>query len=313
MNEKTFAAVALSNRDFPSFDAKLQEAAKWVEFAAAQGADVVVLPEGINLYKGDGPGNPNAMTIADAALDDWRRQTAVLTDAATRCKVAITIPVYTREKNGSILNSFFFLDHRGQLLGQYTKIRPTIGEMDEGTRPGDAIQPLIEWEGLKIGSAICFDTNFLPIFESQAKQGADVFLVPSLWPGGSQLNYYALQYSTPIVLSYPAWSRIIDIDGKEIAEGGYRSESLRFGFGAPVIFASINFDRVVLHADYNQAKMIDVQSKYGKRVRVTFDQQNMLLFLESRCRELTTESIVKEFELLPRREYLAQCEKRCVR
>src|SRR5206468_385803 len=120
----------------------------------------------------------------------------------------------------------------------------------------------------------------------QTAAGADIFLVPSLWPGGSQLNYYALQYGTPIILAYGNWSRIIDIDGRELAEGGYRCETLRFGYGSAAVTATINFDRVQLHADYNQQKMLAVEQHYGARVRVTFDQQNCLFIVESRDEDL---------------------------
>ncbi|HWL53359.1 MAG TPA: hypothetical protein VNQ90_13060 [Chthoniobacteraceae bacterium] len=57
MNCKTIAAISLHNRDYPNLDAKLEEAARWVRFAAAQGADLAVLPEALNHYRGDGFGN----------------------------------------------------------------------------------------------------------------------------------------------------------------------------------------------------------------------------------------------------------------
>jgi predicted amidohydrolase len=186
MNLKTISVVALSNRDFPSFAAKVKEAADWVALAAGQGADLVVLPEAINLYKGDGPGNPNAISYEDAALDDWKRETAPLFDAATRHRVAVTIPILIREGD-HLSNCFFLIDKSGRVAGRYTKICPTQSELDVGVRPGEP--GVIEWEGLKVGGGICFDTNFPGGFESQIRLGAQLFLVPSLWPGGSYLNF----------------------------------------------------------------------------------------------------------------------------
>jgi len=84
MNEKTIAAIALSNRDFDSFADKVAEAAMWVEHAANNGAQLVLLPEVINNYRGDGPGNDRALTAKEMALDDWQSDTAPLFEVARR-------------------------------------------------------------------------------------------------------------------------------------------------------------------------------------------------------------------------------------
>ena len=303
MNTKTISVIALSNRDFPSLAAKLDEAVQWVELAAGQGADLAVLPETINLFRGDGPGNPQALSYAEAALDNWERDTQPLFAVAKRRGIAVTIPVLVREGD-HLRNLFAVVAKTGQVIGQYQKAQPTAGELQDKVRPGKPA--VFEWEGLTVGGGICFDTNFPRIFEEQARQGAQLFLVPSLWPGGSALNYYALRYGTPIALAYPAWSRIIDIDGAELVAGGYRHETLRFGFGAPVYTATINFDRVALHTDACQQKIVAIQKKYGAQVGVRFDQQNALFYLESRSPEFTVADIMREFHLISAREYLAQ-------
>jgi hypothetical protein len=167
-------------------------------------------------------------------------------------------------------------------------------------------EPLLEWEGLKVGGAICFDTYYQGIFEQQAQEGADLFLVPSLTPAGQVLDYYALAYGKPIVLAYPAWSRILDRDGMELAAGGYRCETLRFGFGTPIVMATVNFDAVTLFADFNQEKVVDVQQHYGKRVRIRFNQPNCLFFLESRCPDLPIGEVMRAFGLISRQEYFVR-------
>ena len=300
MNEKNIAAIALSNRDFPSFAAKLDEAIKWFDMASFQGADLVVLPEALNLYKGDGPGNPDHQTMEEVAFDDWQSATAPLIEAAARRHTAVTIPVITREPN-HLTNSFFLIGRDGEVVGRYQKVQPTPSELDEGVRPGNP--SIIEWEGLKIGGGICFDCYFPDIWDQHAALGADLFLVPSLTAGGDYLNFYALHHGVPIVLAYPAWSRIIDITGQTIAEIGYRSEALRFGFGSPIAMATLNFNRISLFADSNQDKMLDVQRAYGKDIRITFDQPNNRFILESRSPDLSVQDIVQKFGLAPLRPY----------
>ncbi len=301
MNEKTVAAVALSNREYESLEEKLLEAAEWVEHAAKQGADLVVLPEALSNYGGDGAGNPRALRLEDTALDDWQSATSQLLDAAVRHRIAVTVPVVVREAD-CLRNCFFLVSATGSVAGCYQKMRPTERELQAGVRPGKAAP--FAWEGLLVGGAICWDSEFPEVFSEQAQLGADLFLMPSLWPGGDQLNFYAFEHAAPIVLSYPAWSRIIDTTGNEIAAAGYRWETLRFGFGSPVALARINFDRVTLFANENQFKMVEIEKKYGSRIRVTFNQQNASFFLESRDPDLPVADVVREFDLISRREYL---------
>ena len=301
MNEKTIAAIALSNRDYPSFEAKLQEAAQWVELAAAQGADLAVLPETLNSYQGNGGAY---VSLDDVALDDWQGSTQILLETAVRCRIAMTVPVLVRDK-GRLANRFYLFSKQGEVLGHYQKRNPAPGEREASMEAGR--EPLIQWEGLNVGGAICFDIYYQSVFQQQAQAGADLFLIPSLTPAGDVLNYYALLYGKPMVLAYPAWSRIIDRDGKELAAGGQRWETLRFGFGSPVVTAIVNFDAVTLYADANQEKIVDVQRHYGKRVRVRFDQPNCLFYLESRSADLSIGQIMQQFGLVSRQDYFARC------
>jgi len=144
------------------------------------------------------------------------------------------------------------------------------------------------------------------VFEPQMDAGADLFLIPSLTPAGILLDAAAVQYGVPFVLAYSPWSRILDRDGTELAAGGYRSETLRFGFGSPVVQATINFDAVTLFADYNQDKMRDVQRHYGRKVRIRFSQPDCIFTLESRSLDLSVNDIMREFGLISRRDYFTQ-------
>jgi predicted amidohydrolase len=306
VNERTISVIALSSRDYPSFEAKLREAASWMEISAGQGADLAVLPETLNFYQGDGAENPNALRAEDVALEDWETATALLRDTAVRLGIAVTIPVLIREGD-RLVNTFFLVSKKGEVLGSYRKRFPAYGEVLDGIA-GETPEPLIDWDGIQVGGAICFDTWFSEVFDSQAAAGAQLFLVPSLWPGGSFLNASAIKLSVPIAVAYPAWSRIIDIDGREIVGGGYRNETLGFGFGSPVFTASLNFNRAAVHADRAQQKMVDVERAYGRRVGVRFDQQNCLFFVESRDPDLPVTEILERFELVTLQQYFRNYE-----
>lgn len=304
MNCKTLSVIALSNRDFPSLQDKLTEAVGWVELAVDQGAELVVLPECLNRYFGDGPGNPRLQTPDEYACTDWRRDMAPLFEVAEGKAVWLTIPLVHRQGEG-LRNSFFLVSPEGEVVWQYDKLSPTPSEMEAGVVPGEP--SFYTWQGIKLGGAICFDTCFPENLDGWAREGVQLGIVASLWPGGSQLNNFCKLHASRVAVSYPAWSRIIDLDGREVVEGGYRQETLRFGFGAPVYTATLNFDRLSLYGNQNQQQMVNVLRKYGRRVRMTFDQGNCLWFLESCDPDLAEQDILREFGLITAHDYFAGC------
>jgi predicted amidohydrolase len=297
VNEKTIATLALRDGEYESLEQTIAEAALLVDLAAGQGADLMVLPETINLLHR----HTNALPLAELALEDWESPTDPLRAAAVRARAALVLPLLTHAAD-ALVNQFLFFDRDGTLLGQYQKRIPSAGEISAGVVPGKP-HPIV-WEGLSFGGAICVDLYYpQAVFEPQAAAGVDAFLIPSMSPGGSLLEAYAVTYGVPFVLAYSPWSRILDRDGRELAAGGYRSESLRAGFSSPVQSATLNFNAVTLFADFNQEKMPEIQNRYGSKVRIRFDQPNCTFLLESRSPDVSVAELMQEFGLISRREY----------
>ena len=300
MNEKTIATIALRDGGFADLQAVLREAANWVEAAAAEGANLAVLPETINLLHR----YTDAAPLEEFALDDWRTETAMLCEAAAKHGISLVLPLLVHDGD-ALANRFYVLSRDGSELGFYQKRAPASSERLAGVRLA-ATAPIC-WEGLMVGGAICIDVYFPHhVFEQQMEMGADLFVIPSMTPAGTSLDYCAVTYGVPFVLAYSPWSRILDRDGKELAAGGFRSETLRAGFGMPLQQATINFDAVSLFADFNQEKLQDVQRHYGDKVRIRFDQPNCLFVLESRSADLSVDEILRQFGLVSRRDYFAQ-------
>ena len=298
MNEKNIATVGLKD-EYPDLEAVLRDAAHWVKVAADQGADLAVLPETINLLhhrEDDAP-------LDHFALQDWRAETAPLCELAAKAGISLVLPLLVQEA-GVLANRFYVLERDGTELGYYQKRVPACGEQLAGVAPG-ATAPIL-WEGLRIGGGICIDVYFPHhVFAPQAEAGVDLFVIPSMTPGGNLLDASALTYGVPFVFAYSPWSRILDRDARELAAGGYRSETLRAGFSTPLQQATINFNAVTLFPDFNQDKLRDVQRHYGKQVRLRFDQSNCVFLLESRSADLSIHEIMRQFELISRRDYLA--------
>lgn len=296
MKIKQISAVGLRVGDFDTFADKEMEAIKLLEHCAATGSDLALFPETINIYCGDGPDNPRTMTIAEVAFNDLK-PVARLLARAKELKIGVGFGLFLRE-NGCLHNSLLVYDKDGNNCGRYNKRFPTTGELDAGVVPGSADQKLIEWEGLKVAGAICFDTQFEELFADQKERGADLMLIPSMWPGGTPVDIYAYKYSLPTVLAYCAWSKIIDIDGKILAETGYRSEALRFGVSLPIATAKINFDRKAFHLEHNGQFIPAIEKRYGAKVKLVLDNPNSIFYLSVNSPDLTVDDIIKEYKLI---------------
>lgn len=304
MNEKNIATVALRDGGFPDLEAILREAAAGVEAAASQGADLAVLPETINLLLSHAADVP----LHELALDDWRSGSAILWETAAQHGIALVLPLLVHDKD-ALANRFYVLSRDGTELGFYQKQVPAKGERLAGVVPV-ATEP-IPWEGLRLGGGICIDTYFPDqVFEPQMEAGADLFVIPSMTPAGPFLDTCAIDYGVPFVLAYSPWSRILDRDARELAAGGFRSETVRARFGFAVQLATVNFDAVSLFADFNQDKMREVERRYGKRVRIRFDQSSCIFVLESRSPDLEVKEIMSQFGLVSRRDYFAHLDPR---
>jgi hypothetical protein len=300
MNEKTIATIALRDQGFADLQAVLREAAHWVEAASVQGAELAVLPETVNLLHRSAHDAP----LDDFALEDWRTETDMLREAAAKHRISLVLPLLVRDGT-SLANRFYLLSRDGSELGFYQKQVPATGERLAGVE--SARNMPLRWEGLQLGGGICIDVYFpRSVFDPQMEAGADLFVIPSMTPAGAFLDSCAVLYGVPFVLAYSPWSRILDRDGKELAAGGFRSETLRAGLGAPLQQATINFDAVSLFADVNAEKIQALQRHYGLKVRVRFDQPNCLFFVESRSIDLSVGEIMREFGLMSRRDYFAQ-------
>ena len=298
MHLKTIATIGLPDR-LADFAAVMRFAARYVEEASIGGADLVVLPETINLSHRAAHDKP----LHELALDEWRHATSHLREAAARHRVALVLPLLVRDAAG-LANRFYLLGRDGEELGTNQTRVPAAGEQDGGVQ---AAEPrLLTWEGLRMGGAICIDVYFPHlVLDPQAVQGANLFVLPSMTPSGTLLDGYAAHYGVPFVLAYSPWSRILDRDGRELAAGGYRSETLRAGLTSPVQLATINFNAVTLFADINQERLPDVACRYGRDVRIRFDQHNCNFVLESLRPEISVPDIMREFGLVSRQAYLA--------
>ncbi|MGB9608146.1 MAG: carbon-nitrogen hydrolase family protein [bacterium] len=252
--------------------------------------DIVALPE-VFPYAGI-PLKAREVEKTDAIKD-------FMSEMANRYKVYLAGSIYDR-RNGKVFNTCFLFSRRGEIIGKYDKIHPTEPEMEEGVVPGSEEQEPIETEFGIIGFQICFDANWSMGWRKLVEKGAKMIIFSSAYPAGRILNSLALLNNVFIVAStWELKSGIIDVMGRWLV----RTD--RF---SPWVWRDIELEVGVFHLDFQESKPKEIREKYGDKVRVETFGEEALFTIEPRSEELRMEAIIKEFSLVPYRDYLLRAE-----
>ncbi|MFQ6395550.1 nitrilase-related carbon-nitrogen hydrolase [Nocardia sp. KC 131] len=158
--------------------ANLTTALRLIAAAAADSADLVVLPEnGLML------GTNTQMRAA--ALHEDADEVRELCRAAAAHEVAVVLGGMKNRTAAGTFNSALVIDAAGTIAGRYDKMHlfdATIGgqsfEASSVERPG-AGPVVIDLDGVRIGLTICYDVRFPELFRALATAGAEVLLVPA--------------------------------------------------------------------------------------------------------------------------------------
>jgi predicted amidohydrolase len=230
-------------------DANLELAAGWLRRAAAEGAQLTVLPElGLTGYLLSDLVPEVAMRADDGRL-------AELSRLAPGMLVALG---FVEETDDHRFANAAALLRDGELVGLHRKVYlPTYGLFDEGrfTRPGDRIRTVEVGEPLgRIGLSVCEDFWHASLPMLQAQDGATLLVNlaagPARAPGSAaglraiagwhrMQDTYALLGTVGIAfcnrvgneegLTFWGGSRLLGADGSVLAEGPLYEEALVVG------------------------------------------------------------------------------------
>lgn len=177
----TSIKVAIAQVNATSVKSENIETAKRLIIQAAQeGCSLVALPE-VFTYRGS---REKLLKNADR-LDGSTTQ--LLQELAKQHNIAIlggSICEQAQHEN-KVYNTSIFIDETGQLLGYYRKIHLFDADVESSQiRESDMYlagktPTIIEWNGLKIGLSICYDLRFPELYRFYAKEGVQIFTVPS--------------------------------------------------------------------------------------------------------------------------------------
>ncbi len=176
--------AALQMASGPQLQANLMEAGRLIKEAAAQGAEMVVLPETFVLM---GKQEQVRLAIAETAGDGPIQQ--FLQQQAQKYKVWIvagTIPIRSDDPDHAYATSFLY-NAQGEVVARYDKIHlfdAMVGENRDtytesaATKPGT--QPVVvDTPFGRLGMSVCYDLRFPELYRRLSEAGAQILVVPS--------------------------------------------------------------------------------------------------------------------------------------
>ena len=206
----TLATVNHRPRDTKTPEESRERFVRLVEEAAAKGADIVCLPEGITLVG-------NSLKYAQVAEPVPGPSTEFLGALAKRLKVWLVAGIYERS-GARIYNTAVLIGRDGSLAGRYRKMALPDEEIEGGITPGSET-PVFDTDFGRVGLMICWDSSYPEVAAALARRGAEVLLLP-IWGGVEELvQARAIENQAYVVASgYDFRSGIFDRNGKRIAD-----------------------------------------------------------------------------------------------
>lgn len=160
--------------------ANLRLTTEAVERVAAQGADLVVLPELV--ASGYVLDDPSIRDLAEPA-DGTGPTLSAWIALARRLDIAV-IGGYPELAREGLFNSVAVIDRTGTLRGGYRKLHLFGAEKQRFTR-GDLGLPVFELDGVRVGVIVCYDLRFPETMRLLALESeAEVIAVPTAWVVG---------------------------------------------------------------------------------------------------------------------------------
>jgi len=267
---------------------------KHIEEAASLGSDLVAFPEIAN-YLG--------------AADPWQFEPldgpsiTAISKKARQHSIYVVCPMATIE-DGKRYNSSVLLGRDGGIVGIYHKNFPTHGELDIGIIPGTKT-PVFQTDFGRVGLSICFDLNYWEVGSGLCANKAELVLWSSMWQGARMLTKWAIEFGFYMGAIWRGGSTLVDLVGRQIISVE-RDISDRSG-SAPLVTATLDMDRRLLHHDGNVKRLKPLYEKYGSTAAYCeWLPHECLLIFGSQLPNVSSDELIRQFGLETMRDYLAR-------
>lgn len=163
------------NVGFGKVEENYERAERFIRDAAAQGAEIVVLPEMWNT----GYALEKLEELADV---DGVRTKQFLSELSKELAIHIVGGSVAVKRDDKFYNTMYTFDQTGKQVGEYSKAH-LFRLMDEHLylQAGSEMNRF-QLGDIEAGGVICYDIRFPEWLRSQALDGAKVLFVPAQWP-----------------------------------------------------------------------------------------------------------------------------------
>lgn len=210
----------------------------------------------------------------------------------------IAVGLARDDENGKRYNSCVMIDRKGEVLGYYDKNYVVPWETPRyGIQPGEDIT-VFECDFGRVGAIICYDLNFDELRKKYYEAKCDLIVFPTHFHGGMLNNIFAHETKAYFVNCYASRygaATAYDPLGHEIATSG---EYYRY------LVVDLNLDYEVCHTDNHYEKFAAAKKKYGAGFQVSHHDKIGTVIISSEMPDVTIQDIIKEFDIMPRDEYL---------
>jgi predicted amidohydrolase len=289
------ASVTLDGLDGQTVEERIKSLVQRMDELIHYQPDIICLSESI-----DATGVSNALPLRERAEVPPGPVTGVFAEYAKKHNCYIICPIATKQ-DGKYYNAAVVIDRNGGIVGEYRKIRPTVGEMKGGITPGHKIPPVFKTDFGIIGIQVCFDLNWHDQWRELKEAGAEIVFYSSQYCGGRLLNAEAWMNKYYVVSSSRRNpSVVIDISGDEL----YRSESHDTWVCGP-----INLDKEVIGRWPHITKLNEIRKKYGRKISFTVLTDDARIICESRSPDVRVADVLREFGIELMEERIKKAEK----
>jgi len=259
--------------------------------------DIICLPE-VFPFANLSSGRPPLSEVAEVPIGEISKP---FSEFARKHGCYVVCPIYTKSDD-RYYNSAVFIDTEGKSLGEYHKIHPTIGEMDNGVTPGPVQPPVFKTSFGVVGAQICFDIEWNDGWQNLRKAGAEMVFWPSAFAGGMAVNTKAWQNKYVVVSSTRKdTSKICDVSGEELAATSHWHDW---------VCAPVNLEKAFLHTWPFCQRFQDVQSKYGRKIGIKTFAEEEWSIIESRSPDVKIADVMREFEFQTYEEHIHAADER---
>ena len=278
----------------------LAQLADRVDREAAQGTDIIILPEHCQGF--DERGQKTLETLDGPTI-------TAIAKLARKHRTYIVCPIDRRAGNLRF-NSAVLLDRRGQVVCTYDKVYPVYQQeclSKPPVQPGDLAR-VYQADFGRVGFAICFDVNWTSVFEKLSNLRADLVVFPSWFSAGRLLQAQAIQYNYYVMSSTRIPDCLVyDIDGDLLVH-----DQENAGNGVNVTRIELDMDRCLFTRDLNMPdKLNRLLQAHGNDIeREKWLPMEGWFVLRAKRPGVSARELARQYGLVDRHHYhnWSQCE-----